>query len=127
MDDPDPTVEPELPIKTMKGRDCSYTVDNGVLSGKAVCDFDLSFDKFSWIDEQTAHLTSDATEPADELIPANSELYMKRTKAFCREYLALNQNLLAGRNCNSSAQCVTMNCQEGKCVGGDDAATCHEH
>ena len=57
----------------------------------------------------------------------NSEFYMKRTTGYCREYLAMRHDLLAGRNCNSSAQCVTMNCRDGKCVGGSDQASCHSH
>ena len=79
------SVDDSLPVTLLRGRNCKYTVDNQVLTGKAVCDFDLETGDFSWIDEATQHLTSSDTEPASELIAENSELYMKRTQAMCRE------------------------------------------
>ena len=56
----------------LRVRDCSYTTANDVLAGKAVCDFDLKTDLFSWIDEDVQHLGSDSTEADGELIRENS-------------------------------------------------------
>jgi hypothetical protein len=46
-----PAIQEELPLMNLRVRDCSYTTANDVLAGKAVCDFDLKTDLFSWLDE----------------------------------------------------------------------------
>lgn len=53
-----------------------------------------------------------------------------RTTAVCRTYDSLNKQLLAGRNCTSHDQCITMFCdKEGtqKCQGRSDTQTCSQH
>ena len=66
------SIDDNLPMQVIRGRNCDYTVDNQVLSGKAVCDFDLETHDFSWINEPTQYLSSSASEPADELTRENS-------------------------------------------------------
>lgn len=58
-----------------------------------------------------------------------SPLKNKKTTALCRTLNALSNNKMAGRNCSSHDECITMKCnmEKGKCEGRLDTHTCFKH
>ena len=78
----------------MMAIDCKYQVSTyEELSFPAICDFDLNSNKYSWVNELSQNLSSDSEYGTADL----SEVFFKKTTAYCREKTWLEKDLLGGR------------------------------
>lgn len=132
----------EVPTLKMIGQNCQYHQDQTLeFSSPIICDFDLKSQTFAWVNETNQHLSGSSEfkpveEQTDKSVPKNkilskdmSPMNMKKTTALCRTYNALENNKMAGRNCTSHDECITMKCNKdkGKCEGRLDTHTCFQH
>jgi hypothetical protein len=80
-------------VKKMMAIDCLYHIGAfAELVPPAVCDFDLNKGDYSWVDESSQNLKSEAEYGN----ASQSELNYKKTSAYCREKAWIRKDLLGG-------------------------------
>lgn len=116
----------------MLAYDCNehQRLTESLRSDNVVCDFSVASNKYAWINEQFQHLSADQVY-ADADNKDQSQLYKRRTQAYCHAQEDMGQMLLGGRNCTSSMQCKSMQCRDDentpgvkKCFGRSEEKTC---
>ena len=95
------------------------------LTGAVGCEFDLLSNKWAWVDESNQYWGSKNYQESTNV--ADSELNLKKTKAYCRNIDTYNVQLNNGRECSNPWQCKSLKCEEGICQGLKQGEYCHEH
>ena len=119
------------PVQNILAIGCPYAAAKyGDLEEPVVCDFDLRSGKYAWINEETQHYSS---EDDKKKLATQSQLFYKRTHSMCRESAWMEQQLLGGRQCTYSYQCVSGRCEFNSdkklylCTARKNKETCATH
>ena len=111
----------------------TYTCSGASATDTMVCGLDLGTSslRYAWFSESTQFMDSSTVQGAS--LQANSDVYLKRTKATCLSASSFVQNLQNGRQCNNDNQCYSKHCvydsitATNRCSGLNYGQYCHNH
>lgn len=102
--------------ETMYARECYDSTKAKKKDAIKFCGFNGQNGEYAWVDEKLHYMETQRSAVGDDVITDEekklSQFKYKKLSAECREIIGVRKNLLPGRFCTDSYQCVSSYCKE---------------